>query len=399
VCFDSVDFTTMLRTDHRAIPRYLAFVLPGGRPDALRLVDLGAAREIDRLVGEYLEALRPLVLAPTRPRFSAQQPAANLEARKVLASGQALCECLLGPLRTSLSGCRRLFIAGDAALRALPLAALPLDTSRSFLDEYEVGYLHTGRDLLPFSGRTASQPSQAVVVADPDFELATLRVSKKGIRSPLGWTGRKLFWFASAPGTRLEAEEVRDCLPSPITHLQGAEATKGRLKSLRSPWILHLALPSFYLFTAVDSCVREGLALAGANSWLRGDTVPPEAEDGLLTAEDVRTLDLAHTQLVVVSSAEAQAGDRQPGETTFRLGRAFREAGARGVILPLGPTPDHLTAELMVAFYRRLAQGSTRTGALREAQLEVRARTPGTFAWAAWACYGDPGAVEPAPRV
>jgi hypothetical protein len=46
--------------------------------------------------------------------------------------------------------------------------------------------------------------------------------------------------------------------------------------------------------------LRSGLALAGANTWLKAGHLPEEAEDGLLTAEDVTGLDLLATELVVL---------------------------------------------------------------------------------------------------
>lgn len=37
-----------------------------------------------------------------------------------------------------------------------------------------------------------------------------------------------------------------------------------------------------------------GLALAGVNTWIKGDNPPPEAEDGLLTAEESIPQPVAH---------------------------------------------------------------------------------------------------------
>ena len=75
--------------------------------------------------------------------------------------------------------------------------------------------------------------------------------------------------------------------------------------------------------------LRSGLALAGANTWLKGATPPESAEDGLLTAEDVSGLDLLSTELVVLSACETGLGQIQVGEGVFGLRRAFVLAGAR----------------------------------------------------------------------
>ncbi len=54
--------------------------------------------------------------------------------------------------------------------------------------------------------------------------------------------------------------------------------------------------------------LRSGVALAGVNASLKADNLPEEAEDGLLTAEDVAGLDLFATELIVLSANGAGLG-------------------------------------------------------------------------------------------
>src|SRR5262249_12849498 len=136
--------------------------------------------------------------------------------------------------------------------------------------------------------------------------------------------------------TREEGERVATLLG--VQPWLKADALEARVKARRSPWVLHLATHGFFLQdqprdpdkefpqAAVGSqaegvlgrlsgpgmenpLLRSGLALAGANIWLRGGVVPPEAEDGLLTAEDVTGLDLLDTELVVLSACETGLGE------------------------------------------------------------------------------------------
>ena len=140
--------------------------------------------------------------------------------------------------------------------------------------------------------------------------------------------------------------------------------------------------------------LRSGLALAGANTWNRGETLPPEAEDGLLTAEDVSGMDLLDTELVVLSACDTGLGEVQVGEGVFGLRRTFMLAGARTLVMSLWKVPDQQTQELMADFYRLLLSGHPRAEALREAQLALKAKYPHPRFWGAFICQGNPGPLQ-----
>jgi hypothetical protein len=146
--------------------------------------------------------------------------------------------------------------------------------------------------------------------------------------------------------------------------------------------------------TPEDPMLRSGLALAGANTWLKGGTPPEEAEDGLLTGADVAGLDLAATELVVLSACDTGLGQIHVGEGVFGLRLAFVLAGVKTLIMSLWKVPDSPCQELMVNFYRRLLAGEGRAEALRSAKLELRSKYPDPYCWGAFICQGDPGPLR-----
>ena len=148
--------------------------------------------------------------------------------------------------------------------------------------------------------------------------------------------------------------------------------------------------------TPREGATRESVATlgpgpGGANTWLRAGRVPEEAEDGILTAEDVSGLNLVSTELVVLSACETGLGEVQLGEGVFGLRRAFVLAGAKTLVMSLWKVPDEPTRELMEDFYSRLLAGEGRAEALRQAQLAMKAKYPDPFYWGAFICQGDPG--------
>jgi CHAT domain-containing protein len=105
-----------------------------------------------------------------------------------------------------------------------------------------------------------------------------------------------------------------------------------------------------------------------------------DAEDGLLTAEDVSGLDLLATELVVLSACETGLGQVRTGEGVFGLQRAFVLAGAKTLVMSLWAVPDLSTAILMERFYENLlTRRLGRAEALRQAQAYARILTVGAI--------------------
>ena len=195
-------------------------------------------------------------------------------------------------------------------------------------------------------------------------------------------------------------------------------ALEARLKAHKSPRILHLATHGFFLpdqerdpernagprgtGSALENpLLRSGLALAGANTARRQGSLPPEAEDGILTAEDVSGMDLLDTELVVLSACETGLGQVRTGEGVFGLRRSFVLAGARGLVMSLWKVPDEQTQELMEDFYRRILNGQllqSRAEALRAAQLALKEKYADPGYWGAFIYQGDPFPPQHAGR-
>lgn len=112
-----------------------------------------------------------------------------------------------------------------------------------------------------------------------------------------------------------------------------------------------------------------GLVMAGANHRLeaRGGK-----GDGILTAEEIASMDLRTVEWAVLSACDSGLGDIHPGEGVFGLRRAFRVAGARTVIMSLWPVPDDSATAWMKHLYEaRFLSGLGPAEAVRRASLEV----------------------------
>src|SRR5215468_8062316 len=116
---------------------------------------------------------------------------------------------------------------------------------------------------------------------------------------------------------------------------------------------------------------RSGLALAGAQTtmeaWKR-DEVPSVENDGILTAEDVSTLDLQGTWVVTLSACDTGSGEARAGEGVMGLRRGFIQAGAQNLLMTLWPISDEVTAQIMSDFYDAAHNSGNAPEALAEVQ-------------------------------
>ena len=85
-----------------------------------------------------------------------------------------------------------------------------------------------------------------------------------------------------------------------------------------------------------------GLALAGANQAGRGRPAS-DADNGILTAEEIGAQNLDGVQLVMLSACETGLGKAAGGEGLLGLQRSFQSAGARAVVASLWKVPDEET--------------------------------------------------------
>jgi len=374
--------------------RYLAFILSGSDCSRVVRVDLGVAAPLDEAIADY----RTIIASPTNPVRDRRR-------------AERLTTLLWAPLQSSLSGARTVYIVPDGGVAHVSFAALPAGEERYLIEDHLFSYLdHAGSLAEPAANR--STVATALVVGDVDFgpsQDAAAGLCMSGGFDPL-------------PATSLEIERIAKRLSRgrsgiPVKVLRGAEATTAAVAERAvSARIIHLATHGFFATDACQSAldgedvdgsisganpmVLSGLVLADANRIAS----PGDRDDGLWTAEEVASLDLRDTELVVLSACETGLGAVQSGEGVLGLRRAFAGAGARILIMSLWSVPDDATSRLMTDLYSALTRGRRRLApseALREAQLVLLAHNREAFGeaypidWGGFITSGRPSRLRP----
>ena len=142
-----------------------------------------------------------------------------------------------------------------------------------------------------------------------------------------------------------------------------------------------------------NAWVRCGLCFAGCNKMVDTNS-RSSREDGVLTGLEIINLDLAGTDIVVLSACDTGAVSVLCGQGVAGLRQAFLIAGAKSVLASLWWLDDQSTATRISSFYENLNKGLKPAEALAKTQRELIAKLrkeKGYAHPAAWAALGVTG--------
>jgi tetratricopeptide (TPR) repeat protein/CHAT domain-containing protein len=440
--FTPYNFKDFTGAEQQGTDRYAAFMMMDSEPGQIEMVDLGEAAEIEKLINDF----GLLFVSDEETRGVKNISTEVGELREVCRN---LYDTIFQPLICKLQDKKlpddlvQIIIAPDGELFRVPFEAFLSPQDRFVVEDFELSYVTVGRDLVR-SGEINTD-GEAVVVADPDYNLVkSEELEPDGERTEQSDDGsqqrsylhRQLRsskkYFDLLPGTRAEGNSLVKMLNLKgikTTTFFGNMALERLVKTIEQPLVLHIATHGFY-FSEQDKPVgqqyfgligreventaycfkkyfgsreienpflRSGIALAGVNTVFSGGQVPDDAEDGIITALDVLTLNLMGTELVTLSACQTGLGEICCGEGVAGLRKSFVLAGAKTLVVSLWSVPDYETRWLMEEFYRRILEGEDKSKALRKSKLKLieNLRKKGGFAdpwyWAGFICQGDTG--------
>jgi len=334
--------------------------------------------------------------------------------------GSKLYNLIWKPLEASLNGIKTVYYAPSGKLNQVAFAAIPVDSVRLLSDKYNLHQVTSTRQVIKNSN-ASNKLQEAALFGGIEYELdnnqlaqiqtANASTNTTNYRSVfVADSTQRSSTFTYLKGTDDEVKGIANEFSNKGLTDQlytGAVASEAAFKKLNgtNTDIIHIATHGFYLpveetkreefrFMGFDGdrrnvvvknpLLRSGLVMAGANRAWRGDSIPENWEDGILTAHEISQINLTNTELVVLSACETGLGDNGGSEGVFGLQRAFKMAGVQTLIMSLWKVPDTQTSQLMQGFYKYWLGGMTKHDAFKKAQNEVRAANPNPYYWAAF---------------
>ncbi len=318
-----------------------------------------------------------------------------------------LYKILWQPLSEKLSslGIKKIYLCPDGIYNQINVATLYNPATKKYVeDELEITLITNPKDITEWQGE--SQPlraKNAVLFGNPKYEMGKTDYEKwqpnqsepssdpdeTGIFRGDGLLTKG---FPSLQNTDFEIRQIKEFLEAQkiqtTAYLETA-ASKLQVQQVKNPHILHIATHGYWSTDSnTNPMLRSNLVFAGVNNYYKQPEISKsKADNGLLSAQEVATLDLDSTQLVVLSACETGLGQVVSGEGVYGLQRAFKVAGAKTILMSLWRVNDAATKEFMTIFYQHLVAGKTKHEAFRLAKKEMRAKPNYANQPAVWGAF------------
>lgn len=298
-----------------------------------------------------------------------------------------------------------IYFAPTARLYTLPIESLVDSCGVRASERWSLVRLTSTRELLKphedsrllsaalFGGLEYSLEADELIA-----ESRTVRAERSGTRA----TGLECLRYgvSDLTNTGEEVDDISTLMDKCGINAEVFKGSKGTEEALRSlsdskTDVLHIATHGFYWeseqadsqegqsflnghqsanTSSLDyAMLRTGLLFSGANVALSGESLPRDVEDGILTAQELSTINLSRVKLVVLSACDTGLGEVN-SEGVFGLQRGFKLAGAKSLLMSLWKVDDEATRALMTEFYRHLLDGKSKIESLRLAQEYVKSQ-------------------------
>jgi CHAT domain-containing protein len=290
-------------------------------------------------------------------RFAELGASQDSPAKELSAIGQKLFGALLAPFAGKLPRSGTIVIDAEGALAGIPWNALEDRQGHPLLERFSFSQELGLADLLAPGKNQEIDLNKILIFGSPALQ------------------GKLSVQYRDLPDVAREAAQLHRRFPHSLL-LEGKDATAPALRS-------HAEQVDLFHFGG------HGISYGGFGALLlapAGDDLSTE----YLTAHEIAGLNLNGMKLVVLAACSSGVGEHAGVVSLDSLTRAFLEAGASRVIAANWDVDSAYTAELMTAFYDRLAAGQKPGEALRQAELALRAAYPHPHFWASFRVFGTP---------
>ncbi|MDX2301190.1 MAG: CHAT domain-containing tetratricopeptide repeat protein [Microscillaceae bacterium] len=299
------------------------------------------------------------------------------------------------------------FLSPDGVYNQLNIESFLIEKGNYVIDQTNIRLVSNTKDLMAHrldKSATSLKPHEKIAFffGNPKF-YTSQRTETEALGNKERGTGE---YVSQLPGTEVEISLISEMLRNRnwnVNVFKDSEAAENALKGTNSPTILHIATHGFFHTNTQNENIstennlkalqndplrRSGLLARGAGDLLAKETQNFDREEGILTANEAMSMNLDHTDLVILSACETGLGEVAIGEGVYGLQRAFLVAGADALIMSLFKVNDEATQKLMTKFYEKWLETGDRRKAFLDAQKIIREEYPHPTYWGVFNMIG-----------
>lgn len=320
-------------------------------------------------------------------------------------------------LEQELRGVENIYFAAERGLHKIGIEYALLPDAKRMDEKYAIYRLSSTRELVDADRHSSNTIQHTVLYGGLryDVDMDDLVEESRGgqyhaIRASRSTNMDNLrYGVHYLPGTLKEVQNISSTLNGNYRLITDITGTEESFKSLsgKSVDVIHLATHGFF-WSEVEAekrsyvnflnksdvinqsfednaLLRSGLFFSGANIGLRGEDLPEDVEDGVLTARELADMNLGNVDMVVMSACQSGLGEIS-GDGVFGLQRGFKLAGAKTLLMSLWKVDDEATELLMSDFYSHYLSGKSKQESLKLAQQTLR-NNPKYSDYEYWAAF------------
>jgi CHAT domain-containing protein len=335
----------------------------------------------------------------------------HIQGKKKLVNDIVSYHLLFEKIDRELSNIDKIYLVTDGVYNSINVESIYNPNRQKYvLDYLKVQLIQNVRSITDEKKKhNVTTNLRAVLFGNPDFDIAsnlntvTNPILERDVDMVLLSEYKTKQKISYLPGTEKEIQSINTILKESnwsIDLYSNDRASEDNLKKIESPDILHIATHGFFIkndaatkkqtniaslineTSRLNSYLKSGLFLSGAQNSLNNEYID-SSNNGILFAEEAKSLDLKNTELVVLSACETGLGENFVGEGVIGLQRAFMIAGAKSVIMSLWKVDDASPQKLMTLFYTKWIKNKmAKKDAFYAAKVEMKKLYPQPYYWA-----------------
>jgi len=247
------------------------------------------------------------------------------------------------------------------------------------LDKYQISYTPSAAIYLIQMDKSGFANDQNLLVGDPSITNAEYSISvRSGLVDINPSSSRNILLFP-LEYSQDEIESIDKTITNNLIFLSNEATESNFKKNAPTSNVVHLSTHSFLL---KDQPLIFFSPEVDKN------------EDGFLELGEIVQLNLK-SELVVLSSCRSGLGKVDAAEGIIGMQKAFFDAGSKSVLVSLWDVNDKYTSYFMRDFYKHLADGKSKSDALRQAKLEfIKNYSANPYYWSAFVLSGNPASIN-----